>query len=83
MKNNIQVFEVLLEKKALLDLQSEEGYPALWYALQDSDTFSMAEKLIRNGASSNIVRKIFYLPIFSQFQCTTYLVRTTYYVDKY
>ena len=58
MKNNIPVFEVLLEKKALLDLQSEEGYPALWYALQDSDTFPMAEKLIRNGASSNIVRKI-------------------------
>ena len=58
MKNNIPVFEVLLEKKALLDLQSEEGYPALWYALQDSDTFSMAEKLIRKGASSNIVRKI-------------------------
>ena len=72
MKNNIPVFEVLLEKKALLDLQSEEGYPALWYALQDSDTFSMAEKLIRNGASSNIVRKIYYLPTFSQIQCTTF-----------
>ena len=71
MKNNIPVFEVLLEKKALLDLQSEEGYPAMWYALQDSDTFPMAEKLIRNGASSNIVRKIKYSPTFSQFQQTT------------
>ena len=56
MKKNSQVFEVLMENKALLDLQSEEGYPALWYALQDEEIFSLAEKLVNNGASSNIVR---------------------------
>ena len=55
MKKNIPVFEVLTDKKALLDLQTEEGFSALWYALQEKDTFPMAEKLVNNGASSNIV----------------------------
>ena len=66
MKKNSQVFEVLMENKALLDLQSEEGYPALWYALQDEEIFSLAEKLVNNGASSNIVRKHF-LFFYNQF----------------
>ena len=55
MKKNLPVFEVLTDKKALLDLQTEEGFSALWYALQEKDTFPMAEKLVNNGASSNIV----------------------------
>lgn len=50
------VFELLLNRNACLEAPSEEGFPPLWYALQDSETREMATNLIFKGASTDTVR---------------------------
>ena len=51
--------ELLLEQGSPLETQSEEGFPPLWYALQElsDETREMAIQVIRKGASTNTVRK--------------------------
>ena len=58
MKNTGMV-ELLLEQGSPLETQSEEGFPPLWYALQElsDETREMAIQVIRKGASTNTVRK--------------------------
>ena len=57
MKNTGMV-ELLLEQGSPLETQSEEGFPPLWYALQElsDETREMAIQVIRKGASTNTVR---------------------------
>ena len=64
MKNTGMV-ELLLEQGSPLETQSEEGFPPLWYALQElsDETREMAIQVIRKGASTNTVRK----SLFSRF----------------
>ena len=56
------VFDILLENEnCSLDMKTHEGLPPLWYALQTNDVeseaaYSMASKLILNGASTNTVK---------------------------
>lgn len=58
-KKNEPIFELLLKRGSPLDCQCEEGYPPLWYALQEMEEedegFAMAKNLIDSGASTNIV----------------------------
>ena len=58
---NTGIVELLLEKGSPLETQSEEGFPPLWYALQDlsEETREIAIQVIRKGASTNTVRSIF------------------------
>ena len=53
--------ELLLEEGSPLETQSEEGFPPLWYALQElsEETREMAVQVIRKGASTNTVSTYF------------------------
>ena len=56
-KKNQPLFELLLTWKSPLEKPSNQGFPPIWYALQDlNDTKEMAIQLLESGASANAVR---------------------------
>ena len=61
MKNTGMV-ELLLAEGSPLEIQSEEGFPPLWYALQElsDESREMAIQVIGKGASTNTVSKLFF-----------------------
>jgi len=53
---NDVVFDVLIANKANLEIRTNEGYPALYYALRQKN-MHYANLLVQKGASMNTVRR--------------------------
>jgi hypothetical protein len=50
------IFQLLLQRGSSLELKSHEGFPPLWYALQnETESNDMATQLILKGASPDTV----------------------------